>query len=55
MHEWLIWHAWKACVPQGTEGSNPSFSARIPTIGKAEVGIFLCVALPSFTLEESHA
>ncbi len=25
--EWSIGHAWKACVPQGTEGSNPSPSA----------------------------
>jgi hypothetical protein len=25
--EWSIVHAWKACVPQGTEGSNPSPSA----------------------------
>lgn len=28
MQEWLIWHAWKACVPRnGTGGSNPPFSA----------------------------
>ncbi len=27
MAEWLKAHAWKACVPQGTEGSNPSLSA----------------------------
>ena len=28
MQEWLIWHAWKACVPQkGTGGSNPPLSA----------------------------
>ncbi len=25
--EWLNAHAWKACVPQGTEGSNPSLTA----------------------------
>src|SRR5207237_7811236 len=25
--EWSIVHAWKACVPKGTEGSNPSPSA----------------------------
>ena len=24
MTEWLIVHAWKACVPKGTGGSNPS-------------------------------
>ncbi|GEM_PF-1952418 len=29
MSEWSIEHAWKACVPQGTEGSNPSLSANI--------------------------
>ena len=29
VQEWLNWHAWKACVPQkGTEGSNPSLSAK---------------------------
>ena len=27
MQEWLNWHAWKACIPQGIEGSNPSLSA----------------------------
>ena len=30
MAEWLKAHAWKACVPQGTVGSNPTLSARIP-------------------------
>ena len=29
VQEWLNWHAWKACALQnGTEGSNPSLSAR---------------------------
>ena len=29
MSEWLKEHAWKVCVPlKGTEGSNPSLSAR---------------------------
>jgi hypothetical protein len=27
MPEWSIGHAWKACVQQCTEGSNPSLSA----------------------------
>ena len=27
MTEWLIVHAWKACVPKGTGGSNPPPSA----------------------------
>ena len=27
MSEWSKEHAWKACVPQGTEGSNPSLTA----------------------------
>jgi hypothetical protein len=26
--EWPIGHAWKACEPQGSEGSNPSLSAK---------------------------
>jgi hypothetical protein len=25
--EWLKRHAWKACTPQGVEGSNPFLSA----------------------------
>jgi hypothetical protein len=29
MAEWLKAHAWKACVPQGTVGSNPTLSASI--------------------------
>ena len=32
MPEWSIGHAWKACVPQGTEGSNPSPSVQNPQI-----------------------
>lgn len=29
MLEWLMRHAWKACVPlKGTAGSNPAFSAK---------------------------
>ncbi len=27
MTEWPIVQHWKCCVPQGTEGSNPSLSA----------------------------
>ncbi len=27
MTEWPKVHDWKSCVPQGTEGSNPSLSA----------------------------
>ena len=27
VREWLNRHDWKSCVPQGTEGSNPSLSA----------------------------
>ena len=26
-HSWSSAHAWKACIPQGIEGSNPSLSA----------------------------
>ncbi len=29
MSEWLKEHAWKVCVRQRTEGSNPSLSANI--------------------------
>jgi hypothetical protein len=25
--EWLKEHAWKVCIPQGIEGSNPSLTA----------------------------
>ena len=28
MAEWLKAHAWKACIPQGIQGSNPCLSAR---------------------------
>ena len=31
MTEWPKVHAWKACVSQGTEGSNPSPSAVLTT------------------------
>jgi hypothetical protein len=31
MAEWLKAHAWKACVPQGTVGSNPTLSASTST------------------------
>ncbi len=26
VREWTIRHAWRACVPQGTVGSNPTLS-----------------------------
>ena len=29
MAEWLKAHAWKACLPYGNEGSNPSPSSKI--------------------------
>ncbi len=36
MSEWSKEHAWKVCVPQkGTEGSNPSLSARFSDRGIA--------------------
>lgn len=31
-HSWSSAHAWKACVSQGTEGSNPSLSANLNSI-----------------------
>ncbi len=30
MAEWLKAHAWKACIPQGIQGSNPCLSATLP-------------------------
>ncbi len=41
MQEWLIWHAWKACVLQnGTGGSNPPLSAELrEKVGKQKRGI----------------
>src|SRR5262245_38971041 len=30
MAEWLKAHAWKACIPQGIVGSNPTLSAINP-------------------------
>ena len=29
MTEWPKVHDWKSCVPQGTEGSNPSLSSAV--------------------------
>jgi hypothetical protein len=31
MAEWLKAHAWKACIPQGIQGSNPCLSATLST------------------------
>lgn len=38
--EWPIEHAWKACLPQGNEGSNPSLSAS-PSVASAKEGYTL--------------
>jgi hypothetical protein len=32
MAEWLKAHAWKACLPQGNVGSNPTLSAIIESM-----------------------
>ena len=32
--EWSKAHAWKACIPYGIEGSNPSLSANSPPISQ---------------------
>ena len=40
MTEWPIVQHWKCCVPQGTEGSNPSLSATFR--GDRTVASFLC-------------
>jgi hypothetical protein len=36
MAEWLKAHAWKACLPQGNVGSNPTLSAIIESITYVE-------------------
>jgi hypothetical protein len=33
MAEWLKAHAWKACIPQGIQGSNPCLSAILESMG----------------------
>ena len=40
--EWPKEHAWKACKPQGFEGSNPSLTA-IYSKKTAHVAVFLCL------------
>src|SRR5205809_2371046 len=42
--EWLIVHAWKACVPKGTGGSNPPPSAR-PWLGRPLTFLLLLLLL----------
>ena len=37
MAEWLKAHAWKACIPQGIQGSNPCLSA-IPLLTERGCG-----------------
>ncbi len=37
--EWLKEHAWKVCIPQGIEGSNPSLTA---TNFKNRIVVRLC-------------
>ena|GEM_PF-7063589 len=32
VQERLIWHAWRACEPRGSEGSNPSPSAKLAVL-----------------------
>jgi hypothetical protein len=36
MAEWLKAHAWKACLPQGNVGSNPTLSAIIQPLPCAD-------------------
>jgi hypothetical protein len=38
MAEWLKAHAWKACIPQGIQGSNPCLSAIIFFHSETEYG-----------------
>ena len=44
VHEWLKWHAWKACVPlKGTGGSNPFLSAFArQSLFLDDGGLFFC-------------
>ncbi len=42
--EWLIGHAWRACVLQkGTEGSNPSLSAKRAEPRRLHAAFRLCL------------
>lgn len=47
MAEWLKAHAWKACIPQGIQGSNPCLSA-------TPVHLVLNVMGPSYRLLGSY-
>jgi hypothetical protein len=38
MAEWLKAHAWKACLPQGNVGSNPTLSAILESMVCMESG-----------------
>ncbi len=39
-HSWSSAHAWKACVSQGTAGSNPALSAKAQIIRRIIFGVW---------------
>ena len=46
--EWPIVHDWKSCVPyKGTEGSNPSLSAKVHNILEKGIGLHSCLSCAS--------
>jgi hypothetical protein len=45
--EWLKEHAWKVCIPQGIEGSNPFLSAEKPShCNCGDFFMYLCFLIP---------
>ena len=55
MSEWPNEHAWKACVPQGTEGSNPSLSTIQPHINRLNTEhIYRLRVLINFKLQNNE-
>ncbi len=47
--EWSNAHAWKACLPQGNQGSNPCPSARRP---RALISLSIFLAVPALLCAE---
>ena len=51
LSEWPNEHAWKACLPQGNEGSNPSVSAELDHyfifefLNKPKIKVFTIVSV----------
>jgi hypothetical protein len=51
MAEWLKAHAWKACIPQGIQGSNPCLSATLESTTYVEHSLLKCYLN---TLKRAH-